>query len=176
MRLRIEPPIGSRFRVTTFAYPRALLAFVRLRMPFPTATSDDGSMSNHFHAVVWIDHQQAKVVHFNADSSEPVVVHSTHPHQHLHHKANSSDSGHAPTDKKFLERVAAALNQAGAILVVGPASAKTELHTYLKSSQPHIAAKISAVETMDHPTDGQLLAHARHFFRADDRMRAQIRA
>ena len=26
------------------------------------------------------------------------------------------------------------------------------------------------VETMDHPTDGQLLEHARRFFRAADRM------
>jgi stalled ribosome rescue protein Dom34 len=145
-------------------------------MPFPGAAGDHARMSNHYHAVVWLDHQQAKVVHFDADSSEPVVVHATHSHQHLHHKANSIDSGHAPTDKKYLERVAGALMHSGAILVVGPASAKTELHTYLKNAHPDIAARISAVEPMDHPTDGQLLAHARHFFKADDRMRAQIRA
>jgi stalled ribosome rescue protein Dom34 len=133
-------------------------------------------MSTHYHAVVWIDHKQAKVVHFNGEASDPKVVHSTDPHVHLHHKRNSIDSGHAPVDKKFLEHVAAAVAQAGAILVVGPGSAKTELHTFLKHAHPSIAARISAVETMDHPTDGQLLAHARHFFRADDRMRAQVHA
>ena len=133
-------------------------------------------MATHYHAVVWIDHKQAKVVHFSKDSSESEVVHSSNPHLHLHHKANANDSGHAPTDKKYLEAVAAAIARAGAILVVGPANAKTELVTFLKHAHPSLAALVSAVEPMDHPTDGQLLAHARQFFKADDRMRAQIPA
>jgi stalled ribosome rescue protein Dom34 len=124
--------------------------------------------------MVWIDHQTAKVFQFNADANEASVVHSTHAHEHLHHKANSGDSGHAPVDKQFLERVAAALARSGAILIVGPGSAKTELHTHLERAHPGIASKVSAVETSDHPTDGQLLAHARQFFKADDRMRSQI--
>jgi stalled ribosome rescue protein Dom34 len=145
-------------------------------MPFLVRAGDHGGMSSHFHAVVWIDHKQARVVHFNEDSSEPLVVHGSKSNPHLHHKANSIDSGHAPVDKKFLERVAQAVANAGALLVVGPASAKTELVNYLKQAHPQTAARISAVEPMDHPTDGQLLAHARHFFKADDRMRSQIRA
>lgn len=131
-------------------------------------------MTNHHHALVWIDHQTARIFRFNDDVNEVVVVHSTHAHEHLHHKANSVDSGHAPVDKQFLEGVAAAIAHSGAILIVGPASAKTELHTHLKDAHPGIAAKISAVETLDHPSDGQLLAHARKFFRADDRMRSQV--
>src|SRR5689334_1931007 len=102
-------------------------------------------MSTHYHAVVWIDHKVAKVVHFNADSSEPVLVHSSNPHPHVHHKANSIDSGHALVDKKYLERVAEAIAHSGAILVVGPANAKIELQTFLKQSHPAIAARISAV-------------------------------
>jgi stalled ribosome rescue protein Dom34 len=145
-------------------------------MPFLVEQDQHGGMSTHYHAVVWIDHKQAKVVHFNADASDPAVVHSSDPHLHLHHKANANDSGHAAVDKKFLERVAKAIEHAGAILVVGPASAKTELQTYLTHSHPTLAARISAVQTMDHPTDGQLLAHARQFFKADDRMRSQIHA
>jgi hypothetical protein len=31
--------------------------------------------------------------------------------------------------------------------------------------------KIVGVETVDHPTDGQLVAHARRYFHAADRMR-----
>jgi hypothetical protein len=143
-------------------------------MPFPRIGHDNSSMTNHYHALVWIDHQTAKVFRFNTDSSETAIVHSTHSHQHLHHKANSGDSGHARVDKDFLERVAAAISHSGAILIVGPASAKTELQTHLKQAHPAIAAKVSAVESIDHPTDGQLLAHARHFFKADDRMRSQI--
>jgi stalled ribosome rescue protein Dom34 len=130
------------------------------------------AMTTHNHTIVWIDHQVAKVLHFDADSSELVLIHSTHPHQHLHHKANSNDSGHAPVDKKFHERVADAIARSEAILIAGPASAKTELVAHLKQAHSALAAKISAVEPMDHPTDGQLLAHGRRFFVADDRMRA----
>lgn len=131
-------------------------------------------MSNHYHALVWLDHRVAKVFHFNDDDSDRTIVDSTHSHQHLHHKANSGDSGHAPVDKEFLERVTKAVAQAGAILIVGPGSAKTELHKHLEHLHPQVAAKISAVESIDHPSDGALLAHARRFFRADDRMRPQI--
>jgi stalled ribosome rescue protein Dom34 len=131
------------------------------------------AMTTHKHTIVWIDHQVAKVLHFDADSSDLVLIHSTHPHAHLHHKANSNDSGHAPVDKKFHEHVAEAIAGSEEILVTGPASAKTELVAHLKHARPSVAAKISAVEPMDHPTDGQLLAHGRRFFVADDRMRAR---
>jgi hypothetical protein len=143
-------------------------------MPLPHPARDYALMTNHYHALVWIDHQVAKVFHFSADANETEIVRSAHPHQHLHHKANSGDSGHAALDKDFLERVSTAISHAGAILIGGPASAKIELHTHLKKQHPQIAAKISAVESLDHPTDGELLAHARHFFKADDRMRRQV--
>ena len=68
------------------------------------------------------------------------------------------------------------INGAGAILIVGPGSAKAELQKHLEHLHPQVAAKVSAVETLDHPSDGALLAHARRFFKADDRMRSQIHA
>ena len=131
-------------------------------------------MTNHFHSLVWIDHRLAKVFNFNDTANETTSVHSTHAHEHLHHKANSIDSGHAAVDKEFLERVAQAVTRAGAILIVGPGNAKTELQTFLKHAHPQIATKVSAVETIDHPTDGELLAHGRHFFVGDDCMRSQV--
>ena len=133
-------------------------------------------MAAHFHALVWIDHREAKIFRFDADSSQSVTVHNSHAHQNLHHKANSIDSGHVAVDKEYLLRVVTALATAGAILIVGPGSAKSELRTYLQQHNPQLAAKISAVESIDHPTDGQLLAHARKFFVADDRMHRQIPA
>jgi hypothetical protein len=45
-------------------------------------------MSSHYHAVVWIDHREAKVFHCNATESERATVRSHHPDQHIHHKAN----------------------------------------------------------------------------------------
>jgi stalled ribosome rescue protein Dom34 len=102
-----------------------------------------------------------------------LVLHSTHPQEHLHHKANAGDSGHAPLDRAFLDRIAAAISSAGAVLIVGPGLAKTELAKYINETAPDLAKKISGVEPLDHPTDGELVASGRSFFRADDRMRAQ---
>lgn len=133
-------------------------------------------MSAHFHAMVWIDHREAKVFHFDADENTLVIVHNRHAHQNLHHKANSNDSGHVPVDKEYLQRVVAELGTAGAILIVGPGGAKTELRAFMQHTHPAVAAKVSAVETLDHPTDGQLLAFGRKFFDADDRMRSHARA
>src|SRR6202021_1913545 len=113
-------------------------------------------MSTHYHALVWIDHREAKVFHFNATAVDRVTVRSTHPDQHIHHKANSGDSGHAPVDQEFFKRVAQAIAQAGAILITGPASAKTELVSYIKRTQPHLAERISGVEAPDHPSEGGL--------------------
>jgi stalled ribosome rescue protein Dom34 len=130
-------------------------------------------MSNHYHALVWIDHREAKVFQFNATDVDLATIRSDHPDQHIHHKANSGDSGHAPVDNEFLKRVTQAIAEAGAILITGPANAKTELAAYIKRVQPNLAERISAVQTLDHPSDGALLALARSFFKADDRMHPQ---
>ena len=132
--------------------------------------------TQHFHAMVWIDHREAKVFHFDAEHNEEVIVRNSHAHQNLHHKANAGDSGHVAVDKEFLHRVVAESATAGAILIVGPGSAKTELRTYAQKTRPDVAARIHAVQPLDHPTEGQLLAHGRKFFVADDRMHPQIPA
>jgi stalled ribosome rescue protein Dom34 len=103
------------------------------------------------------------------------TIRSSHPHEHIHHKANSGDSGHVPVEKAFLRRVGEALSQAGSILITGPASAKNELAAYLKHDQPGVAAQIVGIEAMDHPSDGELLAFARKYFAPDDRLRARLR-
>jgi len=131
-------------------------------------------MTEHYHALIWIDHHEAKIFHFSATESDRMRVNSTDPHQHLHHKANTRGSGHAPVDHVFLERVAQAVADAGAVLITGPANAKHELAAHIERQHPQLGKRISAVETLDHPTDGELLALARKFFRANDRMHEQL--
>ncbi|MEO8307360.1 MAG: translational machinery protein [Pseudomonadota bacterium] len=126
--------------------------------------------STYVHTVAWIDHREAKILHFNTEDSQLTHVLSHHPDAHIHHKANSGDSGHALPDNEYLERVATALGRTGAILITGPANAKTELMVRLKKSHPDIACHVSAVESADHPTEGQLLAHGRTFFKVNDRL------
>src|SRR6185369_952715 len=131
-------------------------------------------MQNHYHAIVWIDHREAKIFHVSASDVDRLVVYSHGGGQNLHHKANSGDSGHLGVDKEFFARVVGALTHTGAILITGPANAKTELQHYMTEHRPYLAKRISAVEALDHPSDGALVALARKFFRADDRMHAQI--
>ncbi|HEY2404168.1 MAG TPA: hypothetical protein VGI23_27690 [Steroidobacteraceae bacterium] len=131
-------------------------------------------MSSHYHALVWIDHHEAKIFQFDTTEVDSNVIHSSHPHQHLHHKANARDIGHAPIDKAFLERVGDALKQAGAVLITGPGGAKTELAGYIRDEQPDLAKRIAGVHTVDHPTDGELVKLAHTFFAAGDRMRSQL--
>ena len=130
-------------------------------------------MTQHYHAIVWIDHREAKIFHFSAVDVTPLVVQSHATAQHLHHKANTTGSGHRGVDSEFFGRVAAALSGAGALLLTGPSTAKLEFKNYLGNQAPGLAQRISAVETLDHPSDAALVALARKFFKADDRMHSQ---
>src|ERR1700730_16058850 len=51
--------------------------------------------NHHHHAVIWIDHREARVFHFNPTDVERLVLHPDHPTRHIHHKANSIGHGHA---------------------------------------------------------------------------------
>jgi hypothetical protein len=129
--------------------------------------------SHHFHAVVWIDHHEARVFHFSPTDVERLVLHPDHPTKHIHHKANSIGSGHAAEDHAFLQAVAQSIADAGAVLVTGPANAKTELVKHISQHDPSLMKIIVGVETVDHPSDGQLVAYARRYFKAEDRMLPQ---
>lgn len=127
-------------------------------------------MSSHYHAIVWIDHREARVFHFNATDVERLVLRPHNPTRHIHHKANSIGSGHAPENQAYYRDVAAAIADAGAVLIAGPANAKTELVKHIHRHAPALIEKIAGIETVDHPSDGTLVAHARHYFKAADRM------
>jgi len=132
-------------------------------------------MSEHYHALVWIDHHEAKIYHFDAVDSDQLTLRSSNPHVHIHHKANTIGSGHALVDRAFLERVAQAIATAGAVLITGPANAKNELALHLQNLHPAVWGRVSGVEGLDHPTDGELISFGRRFFKADDRMHSQVR-
>jgi stalled ribosome rescue protein Dom34 len=124
----------------------------------------------NFHAVVWIDHDEAHIIHFNRDTDEELTVRSRHRKGHLHHKRGQVGAGRIPEDQHFFAEVAAALEGASEILIVGPANAKDEFGKHLRAHDKALGAAIVGVERVDHPTDGQLLAFARHYFHAVDQM------
>ena len=128
------------------------------------------AMAEHTHAIVWIDHKEARIFHFNAEDVERLVLHPHHPSRHIHHHANSIGSGHAAEDHKFLQSVVEGIGPASAVLITGPANAKTELVKHIESHAPALKKAIAGVETLDHPSDGELVAHARRYFHADHQM------
>lgn len=122
-------------------------------------------MPTHFHAIVWIDHSQARIFHLGLTGDDEITLHPHLATQHLHHKANSVSGGHAAPDKEFLAQVTSALSDAGEILIIGPAGAKTELAKFLREQHPAIGKRIVAVEAADHPSDGEIVAYAKRHFK-----------
>lgn len=131
-------------------------------------------MEQHFHMAVWVDHHEARIFSFNQDRFDKTVIRPTDPVRHIHHKANVIGSGHAPEDQGFYESIAQTIKTAGAILISGPANARTELMKHLTEKEPALAKKVFAVERADHPSDGEIVAHAREYFASHDRLKPQI--
>ncbi len=131
---------------------------------------------SHYHAVVWIDHNEAHVMHISPDDVESSVVRPKKPHQKLHHKRGADKggavgAGNTPEDQGFYHEVVEALKGAQEVLVVGPASAKLHLIKHMHGHDKQMADKVIGVESIDHPSDAQLVAYARKYFVAADRMR-----
>jgi stalled ribosome rescue protein Dom34 len=132
-------------------------------------------MTEHpYHAVIWIDHREARVFHIGRADVERLVLHPDNPTRHIHHKANSIGSGHAAEDHHFFQAIVGAITDSGAVLITGPGEAKNELVKHIDQHAPRLMKIIAGVETVDHPTDAQLVAHARHYFKVEDRMSPQI--
>lgn len=125
---------------------------------------------SHFHAVVWMDHAEAHVLQFTPDEAEKTVVHAQGGHRKIHHRSGTLGAGKAPEDVAYFIDVIASLEGAQQILLTGPANEKNEFKKHLDAHAKPLAARIVAVENSDHPTDGELLKHARKYFIAADRM------
>src|SRR5271169_4759536 len=125
---------------------------------------------SHYHAVVWIDHQNATAWHFSPTQQDEVAVHAKDQHQRIHSRKTAHGGHKSPADPHFFDDVAKALSGAHEILVIGPAQTKQEFAGYLRDKHPQLAKAIVAVENADHPTDAQVLSYARRHFPALDRM------
>jgi hypothetical protein len=130
-------------------------------------------MASHYHAIVWINHHEARIIHFNADTAEEERIRPADPPQHLHVKAGSPSGMHVTNEPQFYRDVADALADAREILVTGPSTAKAEFLKYVHKHAPQMMERIAGIETLAQVTDYQLLAEARRFFDQADRMRPQ---
>lgn len=132
-------------------------------------------MTKHYHAVAWIDHHEARVIYFNDEDADETVVHAPHQNHHIHGKAGSPSGTHLTGDPVFFRKIAEALAAAKEIYVVGPAAAKAEFMAFLRRHAAGMLPCVIGVETLDKVSDAELVALARRYFKAADRMRAQIK-
>lgn len=122
------------------------------------------------HAVAWLDHREAKVFFFDRSAVESLRLATTLTHHQTHNKAGTIDGKRAPENQSFYHDIVSGLQPAKEWLIVGSGSAKDELVKHIRSHHPHLKDRIVGVETANHPTEAQVVAHARTFFRAADRM------
>lgn len=132
----------------------------------------------HTHVIVWIDHKEARVFHVHLETvghqqPEPIDGATVLSPQHLihrHPKRPGEAREHPEDATRFFHEVARALESADTVLVVGPSSTKVEFFKYVQDHEQKLRAKVAGVETVDHPTDREIVAYARRYFKASDRM------
>lgn len=115
------------------------------------------------HAVVFIDHNQAQVLQFDAEHVRAEKV-KTHTHQTRQHGSA------VRSEHEYFGEVCDALNGIPEVLVTGPKTGLADFKHYADKHRPETAACIVGYETVDHPSENQLVALARRYFLKYDRM------
>jgi len=121
-------------------------------------------MSTNF--VVWLDHQEARVIEVSPDGFDETSIHSPASHVQRHPKGGREGNQHPDDANKFFHELTQALSSAVEVLVVGPSTAKLHFVKYVHKHAHELEPKIVGVETVDHPTDAQIAAYARKYFLA----------
>jgi len=116
-----------------------------------------------FHAVVWIDHQKAQVLQFDAEHVQAQKIRT-----HTHHTAQHGSA--VRTEHEFFGEVCGALEGIAEVLVSGPRKGIDDFRHYVDKHRAETARRIVAYEVVDHPSDAQLVAFARKYFLKYDRM------
>jgi stalled ribosome rescue protein Dom34 len=116
-----------------------------------------------FHAVVWLDHHHAQVLQFDAEQ-----VHAQKIEAHVHDTPQHGSG--VRSEHEFFGEVCAALAGIAQVLVTGSHTAQSDFRHYVDKHRPAVAPQIMGWETVDHPSEGQLVALARKFFVQRDRM------
>ena len=116
-----------------------------------------------FHAVVWIDQSEAHVVMFDREHMEAQRIKSRSHHKH---------QGKVDDSATFFADVAKALAGTREVLLTGPGLTRNQFRDWCSSHQPAVAGAVVDSITTDHPSDAQLVALARQYFKKFDNMAA----
>lgn len=123
------------------------------------------------HVAIWIDHKEAHIFQIYPDKVDAEIVFAPQHLRHRHRYPKGAEVKDRPDDaKRFFHEVAGLVEAGDEVLVVGPSTAKLEFVRYIEKHDHSLGPKVVGVETVDHPTDGQLVAYAKTYFKRVDRM------
>ena len=120
-----------------------------------------------FHAVAWVDHQNAQVLQFDAD---PVQV----DHIKAHSRYTRQHGSAVRSEHEFFADVCDAMAGINEVLVCGPKTGVADFKHYADKHRPETAQRLVGYETLDRVSDNQLVAKAREFFLKHDRMAGRV--
>jgi hypothetical protein len=120
------------------------------------------------HAAVWLDHREARIFRLASRQVDEVTVRTP---QHVHRRHPKGESGakeHPDDEKRFFHELVTSLAEYQHVLIVGPSTAKVAFVQYVHEHARALESRIDGVETVDHPTDGQVAALGKKFYKLDD--------
>jgi stalled ribosome rescue protein Dom34 len=118
--------------------------------------------------VVWMDTNEARVYKV---APVPREVKRLARHEIRHHTA--VDVERHKDLAKYFSALAGDLRDADEVLLIGPGPAKEKFRRFLEERHAQdLGRRIVGTETVDHPTEAEMLAQSRRFFRAYDLFQA----
>ncbi len=116
-----------------------------------------------FHAVVWLDHQEAHLAFFDRDHASTQRIHSKSQHKH---------QGKTTDMSAFFADIATAVKNCHEVLLTGPGLTRLQFKDWYAQHASALANIVVDSIASDHPTDAQLVAMARQYFKKFDAMAA----
>jgi hypothetical protein len=116
-----------------------------------------------FHAVLLIDHHHADILQFDADHVQAQKVKASTRHTKQH-------GGAVRSEHEFFGVVCDALDGIAEVLVTGSKTGLADFRHYVDKHRAETARRIVGYETVDQPSENQLVALARQYFLKYDRM------
>jgi hypothetical protein len=118
--------------------------------------------------VVWMDGAAARIFELGETAIDESIVHSPRHLVHRHPKDQQTRTHNHPDDEhRFFRDIGTTLTGSGPILIVGPSVTKLRFLRYTQEHDRALETRIIGLETVDHPTDRQIVAYARHYFQPE---------
>ncbi len=114
-----------------------------------------------FHAVIHLDHHHAQVLHFDAHQVHAARVDAHDRRAHGHDER---------AEHGLFEAICQAVQDTPEVLVTGSHVVLGQFRHYVEAHRPKLVPRIADYRPAAELSQGQLLAMARQFFLAHDRM------